>query len=225
LWEWLYIAATLDDAGLLGTGRTGVGFGVGTEPLAALFAARGCRILATDQAAAQAAADGWSTDEYAGGLAGLAHPELCPPEVFARQVTYRDVDMTALPADLGEFDFTWSSCAFEHLGSLAAGMEFVTSQMAVLRPGGLAVHTTECNLSSDQDTVAAGPTVLYRRRDLRDLAERLRGQGYRIDLDLTEGTTPDDAHVDLPPFSEVHLRTELGGFVTTSVALVIEKPA
>ena len=73
--------------------------------------------------------------------------------------------------------------------------------------------------------MAAGPTVLYRRRDIEDLVARLRGLGYRIDVDLTEGIAPADGHVDVPPFSDTHLRTTLGEFVTTSVGLVIEKPA
>ena len=38
---------------------------------------------------------------------------------------YREVDMRAIPTDLRGFDFAWSSCALEHLGSLGAGMAFV----------------------------------------------------------------------------------------------------
>ncbi|HEY1734755.1 MAG TPA: hypothetical protein VGG23_09930, partial [Acidimicrobiales bacterium] len=137
----------------------------------------------------------------------------------------RHVDMNDVPDDLQGFDFTWSSCAFEHLGDLRAGADFVVEQMRCVAPGGVAVHTTELNVSSGDRTVAAGPTVLYRRRDIDDLAARLRGLGYRIDVDLTEGTAPADDHVDVPPFSDTHLRTTLGEFVTTSVGLVIEKPA
>ena len=51
--------------------------------------------------------------------------------------------MNHLPDDLRGFDFTWSSCALEHLGTLAAGADFVVAQMDCLRPGGVAVHTTE----------------------------------------------------------------------------------
>ena len=86
-----------------------------------------------------------------------------------------------MPDDLRGFDFTWSSCAFEHLGNLAAGCDFVVEQMRCLAPGGVAVHTTELNVSSDDRTVESGATVLYRRRDIEDLAARLRRLGYRID--------------------------------------------
>ena len=140
-----------------------------------------------------------------------------------RHVRYRAVDMNAIPDDLRDFDFTWSSCALEHLGSLDAGAAFVLHQMACLRPGGTAVHTTEYVVSSDTDTVEKGGTVLYRRRDIEALAEQLRAAGHEIELDLTEGSAPEDIHVDAPPYSDVHLRTLLGQYVTTSLALVVTK--
>ena len=85
------------------------------------------------------------------------------------------------------------------------------------------MHTTEFLVSSDVDTVEAGGTVFYRRRDVEALAARLRRAGHDIDVDYTLGSTPEDVHVDVPPFSDVHLRTELSGYVTTSLALVVTK--
>jgi len=226
MWEWLFICEALAERGQLRPGRSGIGFGVGKEPLVALFASRGCSILATDLDPVQAEAAGWtaSGEEYAESRAGLNDFGLCDADSFERLVSHRSVDMTHLPRDLGVFDFSWSSCAFEHLGSLEAGAEFVLRSMAFVAPGGVGVHTTEYNVTSDAETVETGPTVLYRRRDLTELAERLQREGYRITLDLSEGETPADRHVDVPPLSDVHLRTMLGEFVTTSVALVIEKP-
>lgn len=227
MWEWLFICESHAERGMLRPGRRGLGFGVGREPLVALFASLGCEVVATDLTPDQARSAGWTDtgDEYSGGLEGLNEYGLCPADRFSQQVTYRYVDMNYVPEDLRDFDFTWSSCAFEHLGDLAAGTEFVIAQMRCLAPGGVAVHTTEFNVSSDERTVESGGTVLYRRQDIEALAGRLRRLGYRIDLDLTEGDTSADRHVDVPPFSDTHLRTALGEFVTTSVALVIEKPA
>lgn len=225
MWEWLFICQALAERSMLEPGRRGLGFGVGKEPLVALFAALGCQVVATDLPADRARDAGWvDTIQYSGGLEGLNDHALCPPADFAQRVRYRNVDMNDIPADLEGFDFTWSSCAFEHLGDLAAGTAFVVEQLRCLRPGGVAVHTTELNLSSDERTVEAGSTVLFRRRDLDELAGRLRRLGCRITLDLTEGETPADRHVDAPPFSDIHLRTTLGEFVTTSVGLIIEKP-
>ena len=67
--------------------------------------------------------------------------------------------------------------------------------------------------------------MFYRRRDIEALVARLRKLGHDIDVDYTEGTTPEDLHVDVPPYSDVHLRTELAGYVTTSLALVVTKGA
>jgi hypothetical protein len=225
MWEWLFIAEALRERGMLAPGRSGLGFGVGQEPLVALFADAGCDVVATDQPHGSAVASGWTDSEveWAGGLENLNTHELCPDELFVRRVRYRAVDMNAIPPDLRGFDFAWSSCALEHLGSLSAGVDFVVASLECLRPGGVAVHTTEYLVSSDDATVEAGGTVFYRRRDIQALVERLRRAGHDIDMDYRLGDTPEDLHVDVAPYSDVHLRTQLAGYVTTSLALVITK--
>jgi hypothetical protein len=225
MWEWLFIAEAFQERGMLAPGRTGLGFGVGQEPLVALFAAAGCDVVATDQPHDSAVASGWtdSSVEWSGGLEDLNGFGLCRAAEFEQRVAYRPVDMTSIPADLRGFDFAWSSCALEHLGTLAAGMDFVVASMACLRPGGVAVHTTEYLVSSNSATVEAGGTVFYRRRDIQALVRRLRRAGHDVDMDYSLGDTPDDLHVDVPPYSNVHLRTELAGYVTTSLALIVTK--
>lgn len=225
MWEWLFIAEALRERGMLAPGHRGLGFGVGQEPLAAVFAAEGCTLVATDAPHQTALSSGWadSETEWAAGADHLNEHSLCAPDTFADRVSFRAVDMNRLPRDLRDFDFTWSSCALEHLGSLQAGADFVVAQMKCLAPGGVAVHTTEYLVSSDEDTVETGGTVLYRRRDIERLATHLTRLGHEIDVDYTEGTTPDDLHVDVPPYSDIHLRTELSGYVTTSLALVVTK--
>jgi hypothetical protein len=225
MWEWLFIAEALRERGMLAPGRRGLGFGVGQEPLVALFADAGCDVVATDQPHESAVATGWtdSAVEWAGGLEDLNGSGLCAAAEFEQRVAYRPVDMTSIPADLGGFDFAWSSCALEHLGTLAAGMDFVVAQMDCVRPGGVAVHTTEYLVSSNDATVEAGGTVFYRRRDIEALVQRLGRAGHAVEMDYTLGETPDDLHVDVPPYSDVHLRTELAGYVTTSLALIVTK--
>jgi hypothetical protein len=225
MWEWLIIAEALRERGMLAAGRRGLGFGVGLEPLVALFAADGCEVVATDQPppAATGEIKGKAKREERPGA--LNRSGLCPADDFARRVQFRNVDMNAVPEDLRGFDFSWSSGAVEHLGSLASGADFVLAQMDCLRPGGVAVHTTEFLVSSDVDTVESGGTVFYRRRDIEALAARLRRAGHAIEVDYSLGSSPEDVHVDVPPFSDVHLRTALGGYVTTSVALVVTKGA
>jgi hypothetical protein len=227
MWEWLFIAEALHERGLLAPGSRGLGFGVGQEPLVAAFAAQGCDLVATDQPHELAVSSGWtdSSVEWAGGLENLPTHDLVSDAELARRVQYRDVDMNHLPDDLRGFDFTWSSCALEHLGTLAAGTDFVVAQMDCLRPGGVAVHTTEYLVSTDDaaSTVEQGGTVFYRRSDIGDLIDELHRAGHTIDMDYTLGTTPDDVHIDVAPYSDVHLRTQLGEYVTTSVALIVTK--
>ncbi|NNN20123.1 MAG: SAM-dependent methyltransferase [Acidimicrobiaceae bacterium] len=199
---------------------------VGKEPLVPLFAAQGCEIVATDQSYDAAQSTGWSqSNQYAGQIGSLNEKNLCDSQLFEKMVTFRTVDMRHIPKDLRGFDFTWSSCAFEHLGSIAAGLKFVLEQMECLSPGGIAVHTTEFNLGSNSETIEKGPTVLFRRRDLEKLSKKLKLRGNMVNLDFTPGSTEADLHVDSPPWSGTHLRLQHEGFIITSYGIVIKKGA
>ena len=52
IWEYVMICQALWERGMLRAGRRGCGFGVGQEPLPALFASFGCEVLAADAPAA-----------------------------------------------------------------------------------------------------------------------------------------------------------------------------
>jgi hypothetical protein len=227
LWEYVAIAAALEQRGCLTGASHGLGFGVGTEPLTAAFAARGCRVTATDLDADRPEASDWApSGQLAARAADLNLRGLCEPSAFAERVEFRPVDMTAIPSSFdGQFDFCWSSCAFEHLGSIEAGLQFVVDSVRTLRPGGVAVHTTELVLSSDTRTLQSGSTVLFRESDLRELVDRLERDGHRVaPLDTELGDELLDRHVDAPPFSsEPHLKLELGGHITTSVSIIIQR--
>ncbi|MDA8270435.1 MAG: class I SAM-dependent methyltransferase [Actinomycetota bacterium] len=224
IWEWAFIANALDENDMLRPGRTGLGFGVGKEPLVPLFASLGCHVVATDQSTDAAISAGWSgSNQFAGNLNSLNELGLCDQQLFESLVTFQTVDMREIPADLKDFDFTWSSCALEHLGTIEEGIEFVLKQMACLRAGGIAVHTTEFNISSNRSTVDAGPTVLFRKGDLERLSRLVKNNGDAVKLDFTLGSTEADNHIDRPPWSGAHLRLEHSGFVITSFGLVIRK--
>ena len=225
-WEFGFLCQVLHERGALVPGSRGLGFGVGEEPLSALFASYGCRILGTDQAMDQAVASGWTaTHEHAAGKAALARPDICEPSVFEAAVEFEAADMNAIPDHLRGFDFCWSACALEHLGSLEHGLTFIERSLDTLKPGGLAVHTTEFNLSSNADTLDHNPTVIYRRRDLEALAARLTAAGHTVaPFDWRQGERPLDRYIDVPPFThEPHLRLLLDGYAATSVGLIIRK--
>ncbi|OPA80196.1 SAM-dependent methyltransferase [Paenibacillus selenitireducens] len=227
LWEWCFIYEALRQRGALQPNKRGLGFGVGTEPLTAAFASHGCQITATDLDFEVAQAQGWvATNQHAVSLQELNGEHICDPAQFAKLVTFEYADMNHItPSYDGQFDFTWSSCSFEHLGSIELGTQFIVNQMKCLRPGGVAVHTTEFNLSSNEHTIDHNLTVLFRRRDIEQMVHRLRAEGYEIDVDFSLGIGPIESHVDVPPYSHhPHLRLQLGQFVTTSIALIIHRP-
>lgn len=226
LWEWVFIGETLRRQGMLNSGRKGLGFGVGQEPLAAAFAAAGCEILATDLDPNRAAEAGWvRTGQFAGGLEQLNDRGLCAAADFSRRVSFRTVNMNQVPDDLQGFDFCWSSCCLEHLGDLDAGLRYIERSLDCLRPGGVAVHTTEFNLSSANETVESGPTVIYRRRDIERLVDRLTRLGHRVaPVDWQRGDGVLDGFVDIPPYdANPHLRLKLRKYVSTSICLIVNK--
>lgn len=224
IWEWAFIASALADTGMLKPGKLGLGFGVGKEPLVPLFASLGCQLLATDQSDQDAESSGWkSTNQFAGRLEQLNDKSLCSGETFNQNVKFRTVDMRYIPGDLRNFDFNWSSCAFEHLGSIENGIRFINKQLDTLKPGGIAIHTTEFNISSNLDTVESGPTVLFRRRDFEFMQKHLERLGHEMRLNFTLGNTEFDLHVDKPPWQGAHLRLESDGYVITSFGIVIRK--
>lgn len=226
LWEFVFICQALWERGALRPGSRGLGFGVGTEPMAAVFASEGCKIVGTDMAPDGATALGWiEGQQHALGKEALRRPELCPDDVFEENVSFRVVDMNYVPDDLTGFDFCWSSCALEHLGSIELGLAFIERSLDCLKPGGWAVHTTELNLSSNDDTVDHMGTVLFRQQDFLALAERLAANGHRLaPLDFDPGDGPADRYVDVAPFlQDPCLKIALMGYVTTSFGLIIQK--
>lgn len=231
LWELGYILQTLSEAGMLESGRRGLGFAVGAERIPALLAARGCDVVATDLAPDDTRNVPWAnTGQWTGGAEGLHYPEICDRERFSRNVCFRAVDMNNIPGELRGFDFTWSTCSFEHCGSIELGINFIVNQMKCLRPGGIAVHTTEFNLTSNEATWMEGGTSIFRLRDIVEMFDRLTKLGHTVrPLDLRVGNHPLDLHVDRPaptaPYytEDRHLRLALGPYACTSVGIIVSK--
>lgn len=225
---------------MLRAGRRGLGFAVGDEWRAALFAAREVDVLATDLPREDERASVWqASGQPVGSLDGLFNTDLVDKDVFARLCSFRAIDMNSIPNDLeGQFDFCWSICAFEHLGSIERGLQFVLNSLKCLKPGGIAVHTTEFNLDGEE-TIDNWPTVLFQRCHIEDLAARIAAVGDRIDeVSFDAGSGVLDQFVDLPPWGLLprsdpcadltfpqtpHLRLSVDGFPATSIGLIIHR--
>jgi len=233
LWEFAYIAQALRGGGMLRPGTRGLGFGCGKEPLASLFVAEGCEVLATDLAPPDATAKGWSGgDQHAASLENVWLPGLCSRAEAEARLTFRAVDMNAIPVDLdGAFDFCWSSCALEHLGSIDQGLAFIERSSRCLRPGGIGVHTTEFNAEAGA-TLEHGRTVLFQERHFADLAMRLADQGIQMrPIQRRAGDPFLDGYVDVPPYpipaevgttlSVLHLRLLIAAHRSTSIGIIV----
>ena len=225
MWEYTYILSVLERAGKIGQGLRGLGFAVGTEPLPSAFAAGGCLITATDAPLDNDVSQAWAaTGQWASDLEKLWRPELVSRENFLERVHFLPVDMNAIPTDLRDFDFCWSNCSLEHLGSIRHGLDFIHNSIGTLKPGGVAVHTTEFNLDSNDHTLESPMLSLYRKQDIEQLIHELLSNGHQVaPLNLWPGITPVDEHIDLPPYSPVHLKLQVLKYTVTSVGLIIIK--
>lgn len=240
LWELAYVLQAIFEHEHIRDGARGLGFGCGVEPLPSYLAAHGVSITMTDLPPSEAAQAGWSaTNQYAATVDMAYQPHLVSRERFDEKVTLRAVDMNAIPADLTNYDFCWSICALEHLGSIERGLAFIENSLSTLRPGGLSVHTTEFNITAEGPTVDNWPTVLFQRHHFEALAARLGELGHDVaTLDFGLGDRPLDRFIDLPPFhhdlpedltawlgAPAHLKVAVDGFAATCFGLIVRKRA
>ena len=228
VWEFVYVLRAAEQSGVLAEGRAAVGFGVGREPIPAALASYGLTVVATDLAASDDESTQWATTgQHLTDLSALSHPEITSDETLERHISLRYVDMNEIPDDLGTYDLTWSCCALEHLGSARAGLDFVLGTLELLRPGGVAVHTTELELTSRGDTAEYGNLVVYRTRDLDGLAEEVADRGFEIETNwYVAMETAADRWVGRHPYDDpAHLKIQIGDSISTSVGLLIRRPA
>ena len=227
IWEYVFILHHLQRFGLMREGARGLGFGVGAEPLPSCFAAQGVKVTATDAPVALGQSAGWvDTIQHVSALDQIHMPELVDRATFDENVSFRPCDMRAIDPDLNGYDFVWSACCFEHLGNLRNGLDFVRESVEkTLRVGGVAVHTTELNLQSDEHTIETADTVLYRRRDFEGFVAEMRERGHQVDeFKVAPDSHWADLYVDLPPYKEnPHLKLQMQGVLTTSAGVVITR--
>lgn len=199
-WEFVYICQSLYERGLLKKGIRGIGFGVGKEPLPSLFASLGVEVLASDLDFDSAEKLGWvNTDQHSNELQDLNKLGLCDKKQFEKLVSFR----------------------------ITNGLDFVINSLKTLKPGGLAIHTTEFNLSSNKNTIDNNNSfVIFRRKDIEKLSKRLNDYGHTIEpIDFYAGNDAIEQYIDLPPYrDEPHLRLELANkYTSTSISLIIHK--
>lgn len=242
LWEYGFVLQTLFEHDMFG--KQGLGLACGTEVVPSYLIAQGCTITAGDKPFTQDdhAQEGWaSSQQYTQSKESLYHEKLVGRSIFNDNFTLAYVDMNHLPHDLYEdFDFCWSICAIEHLGSIRHGLEFLKNSLRLLRKGGISVHTTEFNLFSDKTTIDNWGSVLFTKKDLSCLSDEIIQAGgllYSFDFDMGDGLF--DRYIDMPPYphqsvmgigsplpaleSCPHIKLLVDGFPATCVGVIIQK--
>lgn len=230
-WEWVYVAEVLFENGFLKQDNKGLCFAAGQEPLPALFASLGCKITATDLDISSETAKTWTVwgQNTENNIKNLNKNGICREDLFERNVRFRSMDMNNISDDLADFDFNWSCCAFEHLGGIKQGLDFLVNNLKTLRSGGIGVHTSEFNLTSDEETIETKDLCIFRKKDYVEIADKLRQMGHYVyPLDFKRGNEPLDNFVDIPPYqsynnADFHLRLKISNFVSTSFGIIVRK--
>lgn len=227
-WQNAVMAQILDEKGALKSKNTGIGFGVGQERLPALFARMGVNVTATDQDHRTDKAKHWQKYELATGTVSLNRLGICPQDKFEANVNYAPVDMNHIPKQhYGSYDFAWSNCALGHLGSIENGLNFIVNSAKCLKIGGTAVHTTEINTLSNDETVDNNPeTVIFRPKDLYLLSKMLAKHGLVLEVpNFSFGDTEHDQRISIKPeFGNDYSKLQVGGHIITQIVLIIHKP-
>jgi hypothetical protein len=201
---------------------------VGVEPLGSGLAHFGADVVGTDAPPELAQAQGWAADgvSHAASVEKMFDPKIVARATFEERVRFSVCDMNDIDPGLTGFDFCWSSCCLEHLGNLQKGMDFIINSVEkTLKIGGVACHTTEFNLSSNDATVEEGVTVIYRKRDLDDLIAELRRRGHHVDnIRIAPNASHLDDYVDTPPYAAPpHLKLDLYGYAATSIGIIVTR--
>lgn len=216
-WEFAFVSDVISHYECSREGHlSAIGFGVGSEPIPAWLASRNIKVIATDLPSEEWAASGQNSDS----LTQLYRPSIIPNDVLSSWCEFLPLDMNSIPSHLhGIFDISWSCGSLEHIGGIEKGKQFILNQMKCLRPGGIAIHTTEFNLTSDYYTLHLPNLCVFRGLDFVDIERRLRAQGDElIGLDLTKpDLTP------TPGDSDTHPALSIGGYTITSFVLIIRR--
>jgi len=225
-WEHVYITQVLFENGMLKERKRGIGFAVGLERLPALFAKHGVEVIATDMDKDSNNAKGWiQSDQHSEGIIdNLFYSDICKYSEFTKNVRYITLDMNNIPDTIRGFDFCWSSCAFEHLGSAQKGMDFIIKSLDVLNPGGISVHTTEFNLSSNE-TIDVPFNAIYGRHFFDNLRIEIERRGHvfePVDYRLGDNPKEDDVQYYNQP-QKPHIKVSAYGTVFTSIGITIKK--
>jgi SAM-dependent methyltransferase len=145
-WECAMMLRTLSEVGILRPRALLAGIGAGTEDTTYALAAQGCIVFPCDRYLEQTP---WSDVAPAGMMVRPAQYSQFDYPTGAVIPVHTDARALSLPSDF--FDGVYSAGSIEHFGSLDAVAAAAEEIGRVLKPGGVAVLTTEFRLGGPND--------------------------------------------------------------------------
>ena len=221
-WEVGMVLHAFDRLGIITPTAEILGIGVAKEETISLLSPHVKRLFATDIYCSPNTWSDWhGTDLMIDASRFLNQP------YNRRRVVWQHVDGRSLPYEDNSFDAIFSCSSFEHFGSEADIRQAIGEACRVLKPGGVAVISTEYKVSGLRDwfcNVQLFDAVRLQR-------VWLDGIGWRLadELDLTlddtayidyERSIHDDAYKLI---AHPHIKLDNGEFKWTSVNLTFVK--
>ena len=200
----------------LSPGASALGLGCGHEPLIYFLATRLRKVVATDL----------YEGDFSEGEANpqvLSNPDYYAPFAYPRD--HLDVKrMNAMDIDSPDdsFDIVFSFSSIEHFGSRKAQGRSLAEIKRVLRPGGIAVITTEMILNK----YGRHGDYFQREELLEDLipGSGLRLVGDSFDFTMSRATFDGLVHLPEEKYKRPHLILKRWRTYYTSCSLIMEKP-
>lgn len=222
-WEIVYCINALKKYDKLKNGSVGLGFACGKEFLPSYFASKGCKITASDQCIENSG--NWAkTNQHSNSLQDLFYQNYVKREYFEKNVSFRNIDMNDIPEDLFDsVDFCWSICAMEHIGGIKKGADFLRNSLKCLKVGGVAIHTTEFNLSSNEETFDLKNNAAFRHRDVVELLDSLP-DNFEYQTNFQIGENPLNFFINKERrLTEPHLKIVTLNFILTCFGFIIQR--
>jgi SAM-dependent methyltransferase len=228
-WEIVSTIQVLQQFDMLDKDKIGLGFACGEESTPSVIAKLGGKALCTDRD--PKVDNTWEkSGQQASNKKSIHKEHIVDYNTFDNNIDFEYLDMNEVPAKyFGKFDYVWSTCAIEHLGSIKHGLYFVMNSLACLKPGGVAIHTTEYNLSSNENTLESPDLSFFRKRDILELIDLVEYYGYTVHKDpnmFARGTHEYDLYVDETyKYKEpiVHINLRIDKYNMTGIRLIISK--
>jgi SAM-dependent methyltransferase len=215
IWEFNQALYGLKTLKRLAPGATALGIGCGHEELMYFLANRVRRVIATDLYEGT-----WIGGESDADV--LAHPAKYAPFKYREDhLEVRRMDALALSADDESVDFVFCLSSIEHFGKLSDKLQALREMFRILKPGGVAVLTTEVVLNR----LGRGSQYF----PIETLTGLVARAGFELthapDLRVEQEYAAKPLALPMDTFVSPHVVLRNFNTIYTSVALFLMKPA